>query len=186
MSGLKRTQHLLWIVLSVAPLAQPCLFFGYFLLGSTAWFEAEHPQFQEVGEPQALWGAISFQPFCFDIFEEDVITLVCKWMPFFSRKANGIFMILVNVIGMQDKASPIPQAANHAFDRRISFLITELKWKVRMVGKDPYERLLIGLPESGHTIKAKMRGPPQLCKLRDDCFRLLLPLLFLLSFGFFD
>src|SRR6266581_192670 len=180
MNSRKWTQHLLWIVLSVAPLAQPCLFFGYFLLGSNAWFEAEHPQFQEVSEPQALWGDISFQPFCFDIFEEDVITLVCKWMPFFSSKANGIFMILVDVIGMQDKAAPIPQAANHSFDWSIPFLVTELKWKVRMVGKDPSERLLIGLPESRHTIKAKMRFGPQQGKLRDDRFRLLLPLLFLL------
>ena len=94
-------------------------------------------------------------------------------------------MILVSVIGMQDKASPIPQAANNSFDRRISFLVTELKWKVRMVGKDPYERLLIGLPESRHTVKAEMRFSPQQCKLRDDRFRLLLSQLLLLPLRFF-
>src|SRR5712692_1701810 len=186
MKGRKWTQHLLWVVLSVAPLAQPGLFCGYFLFGSNTWFEAEHPPFQQVSEPQALWGDVSFQPFCFDIFEEYVIPIVWKWMPVFSSKANCMFMILGNVIGMQDKASPIPQAAHNSFDWRISFLITELKWKVRMVGKNSGERLLISLPESGHTIKAKMRFSTQHGKLRDDRFRLLLPLLFLPSFCFFD
>lgn len=104
----------------------------------------------------------------------------------FFEQGDSIVMILVNVIGMQNKASPIPQATHNSFDWRIFFLVTELKWKVRMVGKDPHERLLISFPESRHTIKAKMRFSSQQGKLRDDCFCLLLPLLFLLSLCFFD
>ncbi len=121
------------------------MFFRDLLCWSFARFMPKHPMLEQLNKPEAIYWDVPLQTFGSNEFEKHIIASIRKPILSFSSTPDGVLRILVNMLWMQDKASPVPQSTYNPFNRRISFLIAEVKWEVSMIGEHLGNRLLIGL-----------------------------------------